>query len=733
MTRRGGARRWRAGVRWRRSRVPVILQLTQTECAAACLAMVLTFHGRKTSLREARRALDPGRDGTTAQALTSAARSFGLEATAFSTSLDGLAPVELPAVLHWHLTHFVVLERWSRGGAMIVDPSHGRLQIDRAALEANFTGIVMCFRRTGEPSSIRNQGDPRWTYFLRDLTAMRSRIGVLLGASLVLSLSGLAIPVVTALVVDRVIPTTDTTLLPLIGIIAALLVCNQLLVSFIRERLLIFLRVRLDVAFTTRFLRHLFSLPLPFFEQRGTGDLLTRISGNTAIQQTMSAFALGAVLDGMFVFVYLAILLAQDPSFALIVIAFAALEAFTFLGMMKRLNLLHRRELAAKASTQNLVVQALSGIGSLKASGWEERTLKLWSGLYDTEIEQTVGVNRVQATITTFSTGLRLLVPLTLLLYGAYQVMSGALSLGTMFAFVALATAFLAPVRSLVATALQIQRTGAQLDRLVDVLAAEPEQRVDAAGADRRLSGAIELRDVSFRFQANGPLVLRHISLSIRAGEVIGIAGRSGSGKTTLAKLLLGLYSPSAGEILYDGMPLDRYDLSSLRSQVGVVMQDATTFGGTIRENIAFHDPELPLEHVREAAKIASLHDEVDAMPLGYDTPIGDGGQYVSGGQRQRLVLARAIASNPALLLLDEATSHLDAVSEASITTNLSRLSCTRIVVAHRLSTIREADRIVVLDSGVVVESGSHEELLALRGHYERLIFRQLEREVSVL
>jgi ABC-type bacteriocin/lantibiotic exporter with double-glycine peptidase domain len=371
-------------------------------------------------------------------------------------------------------------------------------------------------------------------------------------------------------------------------------------------------------------------------------------------------------------------------------------------------------------------VEALAGVAALKASGTEEQALEHWSNLFASELNASLRRGHFTAAIETALGMLRTLSPLVLLWVGTIQVLNGTITLGTMLALSALATAFLSPLVSLISSGQRFQLVAAHLERIADVLDTRPEQDLQSTIDAPPLTGRIELRNVGFRYDSNSPFVLRNISLTIRAGQKIALVGRTGSGKSTLAMLLLGLYEPTEGQIFYDNVPMDNMNFRSLRSQFGVVLQEPFLFSGSIRHNIAFHNPGLGLNEVIRAARLAEIHEEIASMPVGYETRIAEGGYGLSGGQRQRLSLARAIASQPSILLLDEATSHLDVVTEELVERNLSRLGCTRIVIAHRLSTIRNADQILVIENGTVSEIGSHEELVSEDGLYSRLTSTQI-------
>jgi ABC-type bacteriocin/lantibiotic exporter with double-glycine peptidase domain len=316
--------------------------------------------------------------------------------------------------------------------------------------------------------------------------------------------------------------------------------------------------------------------------------------------------------------------------------------------------------------------------------------------------------------------------PITILVVGALQVVNGNLTLGSMLAVNAVAIGVLSPLSSLVSTALQLQLLGGYMDRIDDVLNQAPEQSSESAALAPKLSGRITLQNVSFRYAENAPFVVRNVSIDFKAASSIAIVGRSGCGKSTLASLIAGLYRPTEGRILFDGHDVTRLELKSLRRQMGIVFQHPYLFAGSVRNNIALTEPSLSLDRVVAAARTACVHDDVDRMPMGYDTLLADGGSSMSGGQRQRIALARALVHRPAVLILDEATSALDAETEARVMENLSRLNCTRVILAHRLSTIANADVILVMDSGEVVEAGTHHELLARNGHYRKLVSAQL-------
>ncbi len=687
-----------------RGRVPVLLQMSAVECGAACLAMILSFHGRGTRVAECSTLLGVGRDGLTARAIAEGARIFGLRVRAYSLNPADFARVTLPAVVHWEFNHFLVVERWRPERVDVVDPGSGRRRLTAAEFDHGLTGVTLLFE-AGHEFARRRMARPPWLGWLRTFaTRHRGLFGQVLAASLLLQLLGLALPVLSKVVIDDVLPAHDHDLLSVLGIGLAVLVTMQAVLSYLRGMLFLALRARMDGQLVPMLFERLLALPYRFFEQRRSGDLISRVASVSLVRETLTGPLISTFLDATLALGYVMLTFSQDAIMGAAVLVLGALQALLIAITGPASRDLTRRELAADAAGQSYLVEALTGIATLKASGTEEHALRHWSDLFHEQIAAGVRKGRQTAVVDAALAGLRTLAPLGLLWLGATRVLDGQMSLGTLLATTALAATVLTPLGSLVASAQRLQLVMAHADRLGDIVLAEPEQNPAGARPAPQLTGAIELEQVSFRYDARSPLTVDNVSVSILPGQKIAIVGRSGSGKSTLGKLLLGLYYPTQGEIRFDGLPARELTRSSLRRQVGVVLQEPVLFSGSIRDNIAFNDPGAPMDRVIKAARLAEIHDEIQRMPMGYETPLSESGVGLSGGQRQRIALARATLHRPRFLLLDEATSHLDTATESAVEHNLSVLACTRIVIAHRLSTVEDADITLIMERGRVLE-----------------------------
>ncbi len=711
-----------------RRRVPCLTQMSAIECGAACLAMILRYYGRKTSISEIRERYGVGRDGLSALSIVKAARNYGLRVRAISLQTNDFRFVHLPAIVHWAFNHFLIVERWSPHFVDVVDPASGRKRLTAEEFDEGFTGVVITLE-PGEHFVRRTTPTTQITvrmYVKQYIKQAPKVLFQIIGASLLLQVFGLAVPVLTKVLVDQVIPFDLTNTLTLLGVGMLVLLLSQMVTMQLRTSLLVYLQARIDTQITPNFFEHMLMLPQRFFEQRSNGDILARVTSITVIRDIVSSHLISTLLDGSLIVVYFLILLSQSLTFSFLVLIIGLLQVALLLATNPAIRMLANRELAAIGKSQGYTTEVLTGIATIKAAGAEQRAFERWSNLFFDQLNISVRHNYLTATIGTFMATLSTLAPMLLLWVGAIQVLNGTMEVGTMLALNALAGIFLAPLVSLVSTGQELQVVRAHLERIADVVEAETEQDIQQVQPAPRLTGRISLEHVSFRYDPNASDVLKDITVHIEPGQKVAIVGRTGSGKSTLGKLLLGLCLPTDGEILYDGIPLRTLNFQEVRAQFGVVTQDSTIFSGSIRQNITFNDPDLGMEDIIETALAAALHDDIMEMPMEYETFVSEGGSALSGGQRQRLAIARALAHTPVILLLDEATSALDVITERIVEQNLKALACTQIIIAHRLSTIHNADTILVLDQGAIVEQGSHRELLAKGGYYARLIHNQL-------
>lgn len=707
-------------------RVPQMHQLSAVECGAACLAMILNYHGLSVTVSDVRERCSVGRDGLSALAIVKVARDYGLRVRAVSLKKSDLRYVKLPAIVHWEFNHFIVVERWSAKYVDVVDPALGRRRLTAEEFDQGFTGIVLTFE-PGAQFERRNSSErlSLWTY-LRSMLQAKGVFVQLVAASLVLQVLGLIMPVLTQVMVDQVIPSGMGNVMVLVGIGMIMLVVTDLVTSILRVFVLIYLQARIDMQMMLYFFEHLLALPYRFFQQRLSGDLLARVSSNTAIRDLLTQQLISTVLDGSFTIVYLVILLWQSPTFGGVVVAIGLVQVILMLSTVKPLRGLAVRDLLAQAKSQAYMNEALNSIATIKAAGAEQTAFTRWSNLFFDQLNVSVRRNYLGSLINIVLTTLHTLAPLVLLWLGTVQVLQHTMTVGTMLGLISLATAFLTPLASLVSSGQSLQMVRAHFERIADVVGAKAEQDIHAVKQPPKLTGKIELQNVCFQYDANSQPILSDINICIKPGQKVALVGQTGSGKSTLGKLLLGLITPTKGEIRYDDIPLQELNYQAVRRQFGVVMQESALFSDSIRQNIAFNDPTLSLEQIMHAAKMAAIHDDIVKMPMNYETLVAEGGSALSGGQRQRVSIARALAHNPSVLLLDEATSNLDVVTEQVLEHNLNSLRCTRIVIAHRLSTILNADVILVLDKGMIVERGSHAELLQQNGYYAQLIRCQL-------
>lgn len=689
--------------------------------------MVLSYYGRNTRVSECRNLMGIGRDGVSARQIVETARTFGLTPTAMGIQeLSAFAEIPLPAILHWEGKHFVVLERWSAQFAYIIDPGMGRMKLSHAEFGKLFSGVAISFA----PSDTFKAKAPEhhWGLWRKSIQQTMSARGFwlrVLVLSMLLQGLGMLMPWFNQVLIDEVLPTKDMGWLWTLAIGAGGLVLSLALLGYVRARILVHLYTKIDREMMSGFFAHLLSLPFQFFQQRNSGDLLMRLGSNGTIRDTLTSELFTTVLDALLAISYFFVLLYTAPWMLWLVGAFVLVETVMLVISDAKMRYLMQRSIVTESEMRSYLIESLSGIATIKTSGIEDRVMARWQTLFERQMLAYVRSSHARIGVSSVLDLMHTAAPPLLLMVGTAQVMQGELTLGTMTALNTIAMSLLGPLSSIIAKVRDFRMLTVHVERLADVMLEPPEQANSAAKKTFRLRGAIMVRDVSYRYSPHAPWALRNISIYIRPGQKIGIVGGTGSGKSTLAKLLLGLHTPTEGNLYFDAFLLQNTNHQMLRAQCGVVLQDPFLFSGSIRDNITVSNDKIPLKRVMWAAQMAGIHDEIMQLPMQYETRVAEGGSGFSGGQIQRLVLARALVNRPAVLLLDEATSHLDSMTEAVVEENLNRLSCTRIVIAHRLSTIKNADQILVMDAGQIIEQGTHEELMTLGQRYAQMVQMQ--------
>ena len=716
----------------RARKIPFIAQLTPTDCGAASLSMALALHGRDVPIHNVRGVLGGGRNGVTAKQLLLAARAYGFRARGVGVDMDTLQYLSSGSILHWDLTHFVVFERASKKFIQIVDPAIGRRRVPIEEASKSLTGVAILLEPSETFSQEKSERKGRYKRYLDWMMSVRGIWGRVLMVSIFMQLLALAVPGLMGAIVDKVVPRADEQLLYLVGAGCISMASFEFLSTFLRSRLLLHLRTQIETRMSLDFVEHLLALPYAFFQQRTTGDLLMRMSSQAAIRELLTTGALSALLDGVLVLVYFVLLLGASPLLAAVAAVLALLQIIVVVVAGKRSAELMTEGLVAQSRLEGYQVEMLAGIETLKSMGAGPRATARWTDLYVDVLNSSLARGELEGSSGALFGTLSFCGPIALLLTGAHQVLNGTLSLGIMLGLSALGSGFLGPVGNLVSTAMKLTQVKSYMARLEDVLDSPIEPtRPNTTAAGRPLSGRIEVRNLSFRYPSEQSPTLSDVSFDIGPGECVAVVGASGSGKSTLARLLAGLYTPEGGSIAFDGTDMASLDLVHLRERLGIVTQDTRLFSGTLRDNVTLFEPSVPEEAVQAACELACLHPDIARMPMGYDTMLADGGTSLSGGQRQRLSLARALLRRPDILILDEATSALDTVTEARVQGHLRQLASTRILVAHRLSTIVESDKILVLEQGKLVAVGRHVDLLRESPHYQALIHAQHEPQTA--
>ncbi|WP_025692286.1 peptidase domain-containing ABC transporter [Paenibacillus zanthoxyli] len=712
-----------------RKRAPFIEQMEDAECGIACIAMVLGYYGCFVTLHEIRERFGLSRGGSSLLQLINIGSGYSMRCKGFKAGFGQIKNLPLPAIAHWEEKHFVVIERVGTRSVTIVDPSFGRKRISREEAEARYSGHILCLapEESLQPRKAKN----KWRFFIELALKQPKWLISILGVSLILQSFGLIAPQLTAYITDHLLLDSSQDKFAVIGAALLSLFIFYELFSILRGWFLAKLQSSMDLLMMTTFIGKLFHLPYSFFESRTGGELLFRTNANVYIRQILSNRMVTIIIDFILLISYAVLMLVRSTGLGAVVIG-VGIGIFSILIVTTMITQqFASREITEQSRTQSFLAECIYGITDIKLLGAEQHLLGSWSQLFRNQLSTTQRRSIWISLLDSFSSGIQFIMPLLLLWAGSGAVMQGTMTLGGLLGFNALAAAFMIPIVSLGSAYTQLLSVGSYLQRIHDVVEARSEQE-EGGEEVASLQGKIEMNHVSYRYSAFSPYVLQDVHLCIEPGEKVAIVGPSGSGKSTLAKLLLGLYRTTEGEILYDGRPIDQLEFASLRRNIGAVLQDTKLFQRTIEDNIRMLDEQISIEQVVEASMTANIHDEIMKLPLSYATIVSENGGSLSGGQRQRLLLARALVNRPQVLLLDEATSALDNLAQAEIDRALSAMNCTRIIIAHRLSTVINADRIIVMNEGHIVETGTHHQLLAQQGLYYQLYTNEEEKKHDI-
>ncbi|MDQ7822249.1 MAG: NHLP family bacteriocin export ABC transporter peptidase/permease/ATPase subunit [Candidatus Eremiobacteraeota bacterium] len=724
--------------RSRRVKTPTVLQMEALECGAAALGIVLSFYGRNVPLEKLRIECGVTRNGSKALNIVKTAREYGLVTEALSLDIDELCGQEFPLIVFWNFNHFVVVEGFSREWFYINDPAFGPRKVSPQEFSDSFTGVVLTFKPGPD---FRREGSRRTI-----IDSLNTRVGgsrkalfFALLAGLALVLPGMAVPLFTKIFIDGIFSGgVETMLFPLVTAMLIIAVLRGFL-TWLQRFCLLRLETHLSVSESGKYLWRLLRLPVEFFEQRFAGDIVSRVSLNDRIAQLLSNQLSVTILNVFLALFYLVILFLYSARLTAICLFLTALNFVALKYVSDRRVHGNLRLLNDRGKLVGTSISGLRYIETLKASGTESDFFSRWAGIFTRVINGEQELNFLTSALSILPASLSSLGNVIILILGSLMVMNGKMTIGSLVAYQSLMALFVTPINNLVNLGASIQEIEGTISRIDDVFrykvkGALPGRREsdegevpgktngDGAARAGKLEGTVELRDITFGYGPFDPPLLQGFSLSLSPGSRVAIIGPSGSGKSTVSKILCGLYAPWQGEVLFDGKPLAEVPAGILKSSLSQVDQTIMLFEGTIRENLTLWETAVEETDIVLAAKDASIHDDINERESGYESLVEEGGRNFSGGQRQRLEIARALVTNPRIIVLDEATSALDPLTELAIDGNLRRRGCTTVIIAHRLSTIRDCDEIVVLDGGKVAQRGTHESLIKEEGLYRNLI-----------
>ena len=712
----------------KREKTPVVLQMEAAECGAASLGIILGYYKKYMSLEQLRELCGVSRNGSNAANVMAAAETLGMKAEGFSYEPEELKKLIPPFIIHWDFNHFVVFEGMDAktGQVFLNDPAVGHRSVPWTEFEESFTGVTLVLRpgenfvRDGEPESV-------WRTLLSGILKDRYALGFILGVGLCLSLVNLGVPLISQTFLDDVLTYAHRGWLFDVLLALFISLVLTLTLNFLRLWCLLRWQGKMTIDDSSSFLSYVLKLPVSFFQTRYSGEIASRVQFHESIADFVTGRLAVAVLDFAIAVFYLFLLVLYNIKLTIIGVIFTAINIFVTWASYQWLQEQRMKLLQEQGNLYGISVAGIASIETLKANGNEDDFFVKWSDANAKYLTMAQRQEYYSQFINFVPAALGGVNGAIIMAEGGFSIMDGLMSVGIFVAFQSLMQNFQMPVERITAMSQDIQQTSSQMMKINDVYRypLDPEKTLTAETMKvipPKLSGRLELKQVNFGYSRTLPKLIKKLNLKLEPGRRVAIVGRSGSGKSTLAKLVSGLYQPWSGQILFDGVPSTDIPREIFAQSVAVVEQEIFLLEGTVAENIALFNPNVPRHDIIQAAKDAMIHEDIALMRGGYDAMLEEGGYNLSGGQRQRMEIARALAANPSLLILDEATSSLDPVTEQEIMKNIRRRGCACFIVAHRLSTIRDCDEIIVLEKGRVVQRGTHETLMEEDGYYRKLI-----------
>ena len=706
-------------------KTPTIFQMEATECGAASLAMICVYWGKHIPLEQMRVETGVSRDGCNARNIMRAARRFGMECHAYRKEPDSLKTLEMPCLIHWNFNHFVVLEGFKGDSAYLNDPAIGRRKLTMEELDEGFTGVVLTFKPTESFEKVKKE-NTLLPLVLKRLDGQKEALAQLICLGLLLILPGLILPVLSQLFLDEILGSGGVQWFgKFLGFMAATILFRTLLELY-RSKLLRNMQNKLVLLSAREFLGKLFRLPVNFFDQRSAGDLVGRIENNDNVNVFITGNLAGIVLDIFVAVFYLVLLLTYNPVMTAIGMVGIVFNMILAKATSEKISTMIQKLQQDKGKLVGAVCAGLSVTSTLKASGAESVYSARILGYEAKASSMEQQISRTQTIIGALPGVIGNIIDVVILIVGAMYVINGRMTLGMLSAFSTLFSSFSDPVEELVSFVQQIQTLKADMERVDDIMRHPVDEKFDGHQVKEmpqaKLSGRVDLEDISFGYSRLAKPLVTDFSFSLTPGSSVAFVGSSGCGKSTMSKIVSGLYRPWSGSVRFDGVPMEEIPPEVLHASVSTVSQNITLFSGTIRDNLTLWNPAILEKDMINAAKDACIHEVITQKPGAYDFKLAEGGANLSGGQRQRLEIARALATNPTILIIDEATSALDPITEKKIIDNIKRRGCTCIIVAHRLSAVRNSDEIIVMHAGSIVERGSHEELSSIDGYYRQFM-----------